>query len=48
MEGYQWRRLEGKMGEKVQGINSINGMYKIDGGRSRIIWEMQKPKNLYV
>ena len=36
------------MGEKVQGIRSINGRYKIDRGRVRIIQEMEKPKNLYV
>ena len=33
--GYQWGG--GEMGEKVQGINSINGRYKIDKGRLRII-----------
>ena len=36
------------MGEKIQGIRSINGRYKIDRGRLRIVWEMEKPKNLYV
>ena len=36
------------MGEKVQGIRSIIGRYKIDRGRLRIAWEMEKPKNLYV
>ena len=48
MEGYQqgwWRR---RMGEKIQGIRSINGRYKIDRRRLRIVWEMEKPKNLYV
>ena len=34
------------MGEKVQGLRSINGRYKID--RLRIVQEMEKPKNLYV
>ena len=29
MEGYQWG--QGGNGEKVQGIRSINGRYKIDG-----------------
>ena len=24
------------------------GRYKIDRGRLRIVWEMEKPKNLYV
>ena len=33
---------------KVQGIRSINGRYKIDRGRLRIVQEMEKPKNLYV
>ena len=36
------------MGKNVQGIRSINGKYKIDGERLRIVWEMEKPKNLYV
>ena len=35
------------MEETVQGI-SINVRYKIDRGRFRIIYEMEKPKNLYV
>ena len=33
---------------KVQRISSINGRYKIDRGRVRIVWEMEKPKNFYV
>ena len=37
----------GKNGEKGQGTRSINGRYKIDRGRLRIVWEMEKPKNLY-
>ena len=36
------------MGEKVQGIRSINGRYKIDMGRLRVVWEMEKPNNLHV
>ena len=32
MEGYQWRGGGGRMREKVQGIRSINGRYKIDRG----------------
>ena len=36
----------GRTGAKVQGIRSINGRYKIDRGRLRIVWEMEKPKNL--
>ena len=39
---------EGRMGEKVQGIRSMNGRYKTDRGRLRLVWEMEKPKNLYV
>ena len=31
-----WGR--GKNGEKVQGIRSIIGRYKIDRGRLRIVW----------
>ena len=30
-------RGRGRMGAKVQGIRSINGRYKIDRGRLRII-----------
>ena len=48
MEGYQQGEGVGRMREKVQGIRSINGMYKIDRGRLRIVWEMEKPKNLHV
>ena len=47
MEGYQWAGGEGRMGEKVQGIRNIIGRHKIDRGRLRIVWEMEKPKNLY-
>ena len=39
---------EGKMWKKVEGIRSIIGRYKIDRGRLRIEWEMEKLKNLYV
>ena len=40
-----WRVFSGKWeertrGEKVQGIRSINGRYKIDSGKLRIVWEM--------
>ena len=48
MEGYQWGRERGRIGGKVQGIRSIICRYKIDRGRLRIVWEMEKPKNLYV
>ena len=37
MEGYHQGGEAGRMGEKVQGIRSINGRYKIDMGRLRII-----------
>ena len=36
------------MEEKVQEIRSIISRYKIDKGRLRIVWEMEKPENLYV
>ena len=45
--GYQQEGGEGN-GGKAQGIRSINGRYKTVRGRSRIVWEMEKPKNLYV
>ena len=48
MESYYQRAGEGRMEEKVQGIRSINDRYKIDMGRLRTVWEMEKPKNLYV
>ena len=42
--------MEGKggMGEKAQGLRSINGRYKIDRRSFRIHWEIHRPKNLYV
>ena len=44
-----WRAISGsgrgREGEKVQRIRSINGRYKIDKRRLRIVWEMEKPKN---
>ena len=41
-------RWGGDNGGKVQGISSINVGYKIDRGRLRIVWEIEKSKNLYV
>ena len=35
--GYQQGGEGVRMGEKVQGIRSINGRYKIDRGRLRIV-----------
>ena len=40
MEGYQWGGRGERMKENVQGIRSINGRYKIDRGKLRILWEM--------
>ena len=37
MEGYQQGGGGRRMGEKVQGIRSINVRYKIDKGRLRIV-----------
>ena len=48
MESYQWGGGGGEWGEKIQGIRSIIGRYKMDRGRLRIVQEMEKPKNLYV
>ena len=48
MEGYQWGSGRGREEEKVQRISRRNGRYKIDSGRLRIVWEKEKPKNLYV
>ena len=36
------------MGEKIPGIRSINGRYKIDRAWLRMVWEMEKPRNLHV
>ena len=41
-------RERGENGGKDTGNRSINGRYKIDRGRLRIVWEMEKPKNLHV
>ena len=35
------------MGEKVQGLKSIIGTYKINRGMLRIVQGMKKPKNLH-
>ena len=48
MEGYEWGGRLGRMGEKVPGIRSITGRYKIDRGKLRIVYEMEKPKSLHV
>ena len=48
MEGFQWGKGRRRGGGKLQGIRSINSRYKIDRGRLRTVWEMEKPKNLYV
>ena len=37
LESYQLGGRRGKTGGKVQGIRSINGSYKIDGGGLKII-----------
>ena len=41
-------KWEGERRGKVQRISSINGRWKIDRGRVRIVQEMEKPKNFYV
>ena len=48
MEGYQRGVGQGRMGKKLQGIRSIDGRYKIDRERLRIVREMEKPKKLYM
>ena len=48
MEGYRWGGEGERMGEKVQGIRSINGRYKIDRGRLRIGWELNISQRTYV
>ena len=39
-------KRRGRIGEKIQGIRSINGRPKLDRGRLTIVWEMEKPNNL--
>ena len=41
MEGYQQGGGEGRMGEKVQGIRTINGRYKRDREKYRK-WRSQR------
>ena len=48
-----WRVISEEGGERgrmgnVLGIRSIIGSYKIDRKKLRIVWKMEKPKNLYV
>ena len=46
-----WRVIKrggGERGGKVQRISSIDDRWKIDRGRVRTVWEIEKPKNLYV
>ena len=37
LESYQWRERRERMGEKVQGLRSIIGRYKVDTGMLRKI-----------
>ena len=37
MEGYQWEGEMERIGEKVQGVRSIIGRYKLDKGSLRIV-----------
>ena len=48
MEGYQQGGGGRRIREKVEGIRSINGRYKTDRKRLRIVQEMEKPRILYV
>ena len=48
MEGYQQGSGRGREGGKVQRISSINGRYKIDRGRLRMLQEMENSRNLHV
>ena len=48
MEGYQWGWRGGRRDKEVQGMRNINGKLKIDRWRLRIVWKMEKPKNLYL
>ena len=48
MEGYQPGGGRERMGGKVQGLRSIIGRYRIDRGMLRTVYEMEKPKIVYV
>ena len=37
MGGYQWGNGKRRMGKQVEGKSSINGRYKLDRGRLRIV-----------
>ena len=45
-----WRVISGRRenGGKATRNKKHKCRYKIDKGRLRIVWEMEKPKNLYV
>ena len=36
------------MGDKIQGMGSIIGRYRIERKRLKIVWEVEKPKNFHV
>ena len=48
MEDCQLRKRRGRMGEKLQGIRSIIGRYKIDRGEVKNSIGNRGAKNLYV
>ena len=48
MEGYQPGGRGGRMGEKLQGIRSINGRYKIDRVEGKNSMGNGEAKNSYV
>ena len=47
LEGYQLGNGMGRMEEKMQGLRSIIGRYKINRGMLRTVQEIVKPKNFY-
>ena len=44
MEGYQQGGGRARMGKKIQGSKNINGSYKKDRERLKIVKEMERPK----
>ena len=48
MEGYQWGRGRGDNGGKVTGNKKHKWQVENRQERLRLVWEMEKPKNLYV
>ena len=47
-EGFQWDGGREELGEKVQGRRNMVSRHKVVGERSKMVWETEDSKNLYV